>query len=231
MMPTCSIVITISWRISCWESVGGTGSSLPVARLVAEVRAFVASGVPLAFGRVQEVVAAVLILVVTDVVEYEELGLGAEIGDVADAGRLQIRLRLLGDVARITRVLFLRDRIEHVADQAQRRYGGERIHHSGGGIRHDQHVGCVDRLPTANRRTVEAAAFLEQRFAELGHRNREVLPGAEKIQKLQIDAGRLLLFGKLDHLFRRHARRPPLSVAMPSPARGSASYVWTGTLT
>ena len=25
MMPTCSIVITISWRMSCWESVGGTG--------------------------------------------------------------------------------------------------------------------------------------------------------------------------------------------------------------
>jgi hypothetical protein len=70
---------------------------------VAEVAALVV-GVVVGrqFGRV-ELEAGVVggCLVIAHVVEHEELGFGAEIDGVADAGRLQIGFGLLGDAARV----------------------------------------------------------------------------------------------------------------------------------
>src|SRR5262249_37414329 len=79
--------------------------------------------VPLPLGRVDVVEALVLILGVADVVENEELGFRAEVGDVADAGGLQVGFGFAGDVARVAGVVFLGDRIDDVADQRQRRLG------------------------------------------------------------------------------------------------------------
>ena len=92
-----------------------------VARLVPQVRVLLAPRVPLPFGGIQEVEPLVLVLPVADVVENEELRLRAEVGHVADARRLQVRLRLARDVARVARVVLLGDRVDDVADQRQRR--------------------------------------------------------------------------------------------------------------
>ena len=54
-------------------------------------------------------------------VEHEELGLGPEVGGVADAALLQVELGALRDVARIADVGLARDRIDDVADQHERR--------------------------------------------------------------------------------------------------------------
>ena len=60
-------------------------------------------GVPGAFDRVDLVVAAMLVLLVADVVEDEELGLGPDVAGVGDARSSQVRLGLAGDVPRIAR--------------------------------------------------------------------------------------------------------------------------------
>ena len=59
------------------------------------------AGVPGAFGRVDLVLAPVLVLLVANVVEDEELGLGSDVARVGDAGLLQVGLGLSGDVPRI----------------------------------------------------------------------------------------------------------------------------------
>jgi hypothetical protein len=65
-------------------------------RLVAEVRALGSVAVPAPLDRVDEVAGAVRALGVADLVEDEELGLGTEVGGVADAGLLEVRLGLVG---------------------------------------------------------------------------------------------------------------------------------------
>src|SRR3546814_6682013 len=67
------------------------------------VRSFIvgAGGVVGAFAVVELVVALVALDVVLDVVEHEELGLGTEIGGVADAQALHVLQRSLGGRARI----------------------------------------------------------------------------------------------------------------------------------
>jgi hypothetical protein len=87
-------------------------------------------------------------------------------------------------------------------------------------IGHDEHVRGVDRLPAADRRAVEAAAFVEQSLAQLSHRDREVLPRPEEIHELQVDARRLVLFGELDHVLCRHAAKPPSPKRMVPPCTG-----------
>ncbi len=60
-------------------------------------------------------------LLVGDVVEDEELGLGAEVRDVGDPDLHQVPLGLLGDEAGIARVGLAEYRIGDRADQRQRR--------------------------------------------------------------------------------------------------------------
>ena len=97
-----------------------------VARTIAEV-VLHAARIPAAFFGVDEVVALVLVLVEAHVVEDEELGLGAEVGGVGQAGGSEIHLGLLGDVARIAIVTLLGDGIDYVAHHHQRRNFGEGI--------------------------------------------------------------------------------------------------------
>src|SRR5712692_11990488 len=69
-----------------------------IARLIAEILAVLAA-IPDALGRLDKVVAGVLVGVEADAVEDEELGLRAKVGGVADAGGLQIGLGLARDIA------------------------------------------------------------------------------------------------------------------------------------
>ena len=100
--------------------------ALAIARAVAEIVLFPAR-VPAALLGVDVVKAVVFALIEAHVVEDEELGLGAKIRGVGDAGRSEIRLGLARNVAGIAVVALLGDRIDDVADQHQCRHFGEGI--------------------------------------------------------------------------------------------------------
>jgi hypothetical protein len=85
---------------------------------VAEIAAFI-FGVRIdrQFDGVELEAGIVGVALIADVVEHEELGLGAEEDGVADAHRFDHGLGLLGDAARVAIVGLARGRLEHVADQ------------------------------------------------------------------------------------------------------------------
>jgi hypothetical protein len=64
---------------------GGSGVSGLAVEFVALVRGLVASGVPVALGGINEVEGGVAVLLVADIVEDEELELGAELRLVSNA--------------------------------------------------------------------------------------------------------------------------------------------------
>src|SRR4029453_8093476 len=75
------------------------------------------AGVPVAFARVDEVARLVRPERVRDVVEDEELALGAEVRRVGDPGRVQVLLCATGDAARILVVRLARDRARAFPDE------------------------------------------------------------------------------------------------------------------
>jgi hypothetical protein len=120
-------------------------------------------------------------------------------------GRLEIGLGLARDPARVARVRLARDRILDVADQHERRMIEERIDERGLRIRDHQHVALVDRLPTADRRAVEAHAVFERALVDLADRIRAVLPLTREIREAKIDDLHVVLLGELEHLFGGHS--------------------------
>ena len=93
-----------------------------------------------------------------DVVEHEELGLGADEDGVADAGRLEIGLGALGGRARVAAVELAGRRLDDVAEQDHHRRRAERIDIDGVEVRLQDHVALVDRLPAGDRGAVEHEA-------------------------------------------------------------------------
>src|SRR5206468_10474092 len=138
--------------------------TLLVARLVTEVRLLGRprlTGVPETRLRVDEVVATVVGLVEADRVEEEELQLGTDVDGIGETRLLEVRLGLLGDVARVARVPLARDRVLHVSDEDERGHGGERIHGGGRRVGYQEDGRFVDRLESSDRGTVEAEPFFE----------------------------------------------------------------------
>ena len=133
----------------------------------------------------------------THVVEDEELGFRAEIGGVADPGRLEVGLGLLGDRARVAAVGLARRRLEHVADDRQRRGREERVHGGGLGIRHQRHVGFVDRLPAGDRGAVEHDAFREDLLVDHRHVEGDVLPLAARVGEPEVDIFDVIVLDRL----------------------------------
>ena len=165
--------------------------ALLVPRLVREVRRAVelalASRVPHALDRVEEVVTRELVLIEAHRVEDVELGFRPEVRGVGEAGRLQVRLGLLHDVARVARVRLARERIAHVRVDVQRGVLAERIEHRGVRIGDQEHVRLLDLLEAADRRAVEAEAVLEHVLGELVRRHREVLHQTRKVAEPHVD--------------------------------------------
>ena len=156
--------------------------------------------VPVALRRVDRVVRLVVCDLVADRVEHEELALGADVARVGDVGRAQVLLRALGYAARILRVRLVRDRVDDLADERQRRRLGERIEDRARRIRHEQHVRLGDALPAADGRAVEPEPLVEARFVEGRERQRHVLPRAEQVAELEVDHRRLRLTRPLERL-------------------------------
>ena len=146
------------------------------ARLVAEIRLLDARRVPRAFDRVNLVVAAVLVLLVADLIEDEELRFGPDEAGVGNPQLLQVRLGFARDVARVPRKLLPGDGIDDVGDHAHRRLRKERLETCRGGVRDSHHVGLVNAHPAANRRAVEPEALLEGAFIKHVHREGAMLP-------------------------------------------------------
>ena len=117
--------------------------------------------IPTSFFSVDEVKPMLFTLIKTHVIEDKELRLGSEISRIRQTGRAQIHFRFLRDVARVTVVALLGDRIHHIAYHNQRGHFGERIQHVSAGVRHEQHVALMNRRPAANRRAVHAESFLK----------------------------------------------------------------------
>src|ERR1051325_8180014 len=109
----------------------------------------------------------ILILIKTDAVEDKELKFGSEKSCIGDAGRLHVVDRLARDEARVPAIILPRERILDAANEDERRFLEERIDECGLGLRDDEHVGFVDRLPAANAGTIEAEAVLKGGFINL----------------------------------------------------------------
>ena len=77
-------------------------------------------------------------------------------------------------------------------------------------LRDDEHVALVDRLPAANRRSVETEAFLKTVFCQSTYRDCEVLLGAGEIHEAEIDSSDLFLAAKGDNFFWGHGERGSL---------------------
>ena len=228
--------------------------ALLVARLVREVGASVelalATRVPHALDRVEEVVARELVLIEARGVEDVELGFRSEVCGVGEPGRLQIRLGFGDDVARITAVRLARERVAHEAVDVERGVLAERVDDRRCRVGDQEHVGFLDLLESADRRTVETQAVLEHLLLQLVRGDREVLHQPRKVTEPNVDdidagvldelediAGRAI-FHIADPFVRRTrecgrertprslARRPSLCSRRPWSFRWSAVVAW-----
>jgi hypothetical protein len=100
----------------------------------------------------------------------------------------------------------VRERIDDLTDERERRRLGGRIEDRARRIRHEQHVRLGNALPPANRGTVEAESFVEGGLVERAQRQRHVLPGAEQVAELQVDHRDARLSGPLEGLARVRQR-------------------------
>ena len=146
-----------------------------------------AAGVPRALDRVDEVEALLRLRLEADVVEDVELGLGGEERGVRDAGRLQVRLGLGGDLARVAAVRLVGVRVDDGEVDVQRLLRPERVDVRGRHVRDELHVGLVDRLEPADRRAVEHLAVGEEVRVEGLGRHVEVLHDARQVAETDVD--------------------------------------------
>jgi hypothetical protein len=133
----------------------------------------------------------------TDVIEHEELGLGSEHGDVADAGLLHIGLRLASNRAGIALIRLVGKRLQHVTKHGQRALSEEGIDHCGLAVGHELHVRLVDRLPAGDRGAVKHDAFGEGFLVHEARIHRYVLHLTARIGEAQIDKLDLFVFDLL----------------------------------
>jgi len=120
-------------------------------------------------------------------VEHEEFRLGAEVGGVADARRLEVRLGALGQRTRIALIGLAVARLQHVAGQHQRRLVVEGVDVGRARIGHQQHVRSLDALPAGDGGAVERVAFAELVLIEVGHGHADVLLLAPGVGEAEVD--------------------------------------------
>ena len=145
-----------------------------------------------------------------NVVEHEELGFGADIDRVAEAGRLEIGFGALGGGARVARIPVTSRRLDDVAIDDHHRRGAERIDPGFGQIGLEDHVALVDRLPAGDRRTVKHQPVFKLVLAHHAGDHGEVLPLALGIGEAQVHPLDFLVLDLLEDVFHfRHFLVPP----------------------
>ncbi len=172
-----------------------------VRGLVGEVPAlFDAAGVPGAFLGVDGVERGVLLHLVAHVVEDVELRLGGEESRVGDAGRREVLLGLLGDLARVLGVDLAVARVVDVEEHDERLRLAERVEVGGGDIRDELHVGLVDVREAADRRTVEQLTDREELLVDCRGGDVEVLLHTRQIRETDVEELDVLVLDVLEHL-------------------------------
>ena len=172
-----------------------------VPGLVPQVAAlFDAARVPGRLDRIDVVVAGVLLRLETHVVEDVELGLGAEERRVGDPRRLQVRLGLRRDVARVARVLLARERIHDREVDDERLFLAVRVDERRLEVRHELHVRLVDRLETADGRAVEHLALFDRVGVEALGRDVEVLHDPGEVAESDVDELDILVLDEFQSL-------------------------------
>src|SRR6266536_652161 len=101
--------------------------SLLVTRLVPEVGPLCAASVPRAFFRIDEIESVMVGLIKSNVIEDIELYFGTPGAGVGDAGRLEVLLRFLRDIPRVSALGVSGTRVTNIPTQAQRGQFGKRI--------------------------------------------------------------------------------------------------------
>jgi len=175
-----------------------------VAWLIAQIGVFHATAVPDSFDRIDKVVPKLAGIVETDFIKNEELRFRPEKGRVADPRELQIGFGLLRNVAGVSGVALLGDRIDHITDHGQGRDRHKGIHNRSRCVRNDQHVTGMNRLPATDARTVKAIPVFKVGFAQLFDGIAKMLPGTDKIQEFEIHHLGALLFGQRHYFLRGH---------------------------
>ncbi|EBA09822.1 hypothetical protein SSE37_08438 [Sagittula stellata E-37] len=140
-----------------------------------------------------------------DIVEQEELGLGAEVGDVTDAGGLQVGLGQLRGAARVAVVGFACVRLDDGAVHAERLLGIERVDVDRVRVGHQLHVGGFDRLPAGDGGTVEHEAFFEEVLVDQVAHHGHVLQLAARVGEADVDVGNILVLDQLENVSVAHS--------------------------
>ena len=139
------------------------------------------AGVPRSLDGVNLVEGTLHGVLEANLVEDEELGLRGEGSGVGDAGGLQVRLGLAGDLTRIAGVRLVGQRVDDGEGHVEGLVLAERVNESGLNIRDQLHVGFVDGLEALNGGTIERHAVGEGVLQEFASRHSEVLLNADKI--------------------------------------------------
>ena len=134
------------------------------------------------------------------IVKNEELGLWSEISGVAHARGFEVGLGALGDGAGIAVVGFAVTGLEHIAGQHQGGLLEERVDEGRVGIRHQQHVGGFNALPTGDGGSVKGVAIGELVFVEGRQRHADVLLFATGIGETEVDELDFVVFHHLHHV-------------------------------
>ena len=120
-------------------------------------------------------------------VEDEEFRLRTEEGGVAQTGGLQEFLGTLGDGTRVALIALHGGRLDDVTAQHQGGVFGERVEEGSAVVRHQDHVGFVDALPTFDGGTIEHLAVLEEFLIHCTRRDGDVLLLALGVGEAQIN--------------------------------------------
>ena len=123
----------------------------------------------------------------THIVEDEEFRFRAKERGITHAGRFEVSLGALGDRTRAADVTLAGRRFDDIAADDEGFLFEERIHDGGGWVRHEDHVGLIDALPTGDGRTIEHLAFFEEFVVAFARRHGEMLFLALGIRKPDID--------------------------------------------
>lgn len=164
--------------------------------------------VPNTFFGIDAMVGVVRALAEAGVIENKELGFRSDVGGVGQAGGFHVLFALLSDVARVAAVSLLGDRVQNGAGDGHRRAHHERIDESGAGIRHDQHVAFVNRLPAADTGTVKAVTVFKRAQLQLVGRHGKVLPSPREVLETEVNEFDRILLDQFKNVFWCHLFSP-----------------------
>ena len=126
-------------------------------------------------------------LIEVNIVENKELRFGANEARIGDTRILEIVDGFFCNIPWIATVILPRNWILDIANDCDGRNSGKRINKGSFCFWNDQHVAFVNRLPSADARTVETQSSLEDGFFKLVDGYGEMLPKPRKIYKAQIN--------------------------------------------